>query len=119
MDLTQGKKFDRVSMTWLDPDEYDRRMADREERLFQKRANQGEPCAPMVITDGMEPVRSMTNGRIYDSKSSIRAEYRRAGVIECGTDTPMTKPKPDKAALKKARKAALGKALSQMGFGAP
>lgn len=30
-----------------------------------------------------------------------------------------TRPKPDKAALKKARRAAIGKALSYCGFGAP
>lgn len=119
MDLTQGKVFDRVAMTWIEPEEHARRMADLEERLFQKRANQGELCAPMVITDGMAPVQSMTNGQIYDSKSAIRAEYRRAGVLEVGTEKPMKKPKPDKAAMQKARRAAIGKSLSRMGFGAP
>lgn len=122
IDLTAGKKFDRVSMTWLDASEYNRRMTDREERLFQKRCNQGELCAPMVIMDGMKPVKSMTDGKTYDSKSSIRAEYRRAGVVEVGNDVPMKRDNPsrdERDAGKKKRQAALGKALSRAGFGAP
>lgn len=118
MDLTAGKVFDRVAMTWISPEEHAARMADLEERLFQKRANQGELCAPMVILDGMSAVQSQTDGRMYDSKSALRAEYRRAGVIEVGNEKLPAKPKPDKASARKARRAALGKALSQCGFGA-
>ena len=117
-DLTAGKKYDRVSMTWMDAAAYDRLTAEREERAFQRRVSQGQLCAPMVIHDTMRPIQSQTNGRIYDSKSQLRREYRRAGVIEVGNDVPMTKPKQDRAALKKARRAAIGRALSYCGFGA-
>lgn len=118
-DLTAGKKFDRVSMTWMDAAAYDALKADREERAFQRRGRQGELCAPMVIRDETRPMRSMTDGRVYDSKSNLRREYRRAGVVEVGNDVPMQKPKADPAALRKARRAAIGKALSYCGFGAP
>lgn len=121
MDLTAGKKFDRVSGTWLDPQEFDRRYAEFEERAFQRGANQGELCAPMVILDGHKPVMSMTNGQVYDSKSALRAEYRRAGVVEVGNDVPTKKAAPsrdDRDRAKKERRAAAGRALSKMGFGA-
>lgn len=120
-DLTAGKKFDRVSMTWLDPEEHARRYAEWEERAFQKQGNQGELCTPMVIFDGHKPVMSMTNGQTYDSKSELRKEYRRAGVIEVGNDVPMKKAAPtrdERDRAKKERKAAVGRALSKMGFGA-
>lgn len=77
--------------------------------------------APMVIGDTMRPVMSMTNGQMYDSKAAIRQEYRRAGVIEVGNDVPMSKPRPSRDEMdraKKDRKAALGRALSRVGFGA-
>lgn len=122
VDLTQGKKFDRISGTWLDPDEYERRRFEWEERAFQKQLSQGQLAVPMVMRDDMRPVQSMTNGRFYDSKSEIRKEYRRAGVKEVGNDVPMKKPEPsrdEKRRAKEARKASIGRALSQAGFGAP
>ena len=76
-------------------------------------------AAPRIATDTMGPVQSMTNGKMYDSKSALRAEYRRAGVVEVGNDVPLKKPAPDRAALKKQRQATIGKALSRTGFGAP
>lgn len=122
MDLTAGKKFDRVTGTWLDPEEYDRRRAEYEERAFMRQGNQGELCAPMVLRDDMgKDIMSMTNGKFYDSKSELRKEYRRAGVIEVGNDVPMKKPAPsrdERDRAKKERKAAIGKALSRVGFGA-
>lgn len=75
--------------------------------------------APRISGDTMKPVMSMTDGKMYDSKSAIRAEYKRAGVIEVGNDVPMKKPTVDWSAEKKKRQAAVGKALSQAGFGAP
>jgi hypothetical protein len=123
MDLTAGKMFDRVTGTWLDPDEYERRKADYEERAFQRRASQGDLCAPRILRDDMgKHVQSMTNGRYYDSKSELRKEYRRAGVIEVGNDVPMKRPAPsrdERERAKKERKAAVGRALSRAGFGAP
>jgi len=121
-DLTAGKKFDRVSGTWLEPQEYDRRMAEWEERAFMRRSSQGDLCAPMILRDDMRPVQSMTNGKLYDSKSNLRKEYRRAGVIEVGSDVPMKRPEPtrdEKKRARQARLASIGRALSQKGFGAP
>lgn len=123
MDLTKGKKFCRVSGTWLDPQEYDRRYAEYEERAFQRRPRQGDLCAPMILRDDMgKAVMSMTNGRHYDSKSELRKEYRRAGVIEVGNDVPMKRPEPtrdEKRRAKEKRRGAIASAFSKMGFGAP
>lgn len=122
MDLTAGKKFDRVSQTWLDPEEYERRRIINEERAFMRGASQGQLCTPMIIKDGMKAVQSMTDGKMYDSKSALRKEYKRAGVIEVGNDVPTKQPQPtrdDKRRRREARKAAIGKALSYYGFGAP
>jgi hypothetical protein len=121
MDLTVGKKLDRVTGTWMDPEAYDAMRAEYEERAFQRRGNQGQLSAPMVILDGHKPVMSMTNGQMYDSKSALRAEYKRAGVVEVGNDVPMKKAAPsrdERDRVKKERRAAVGKALSKMGFGA-
>lgn len=71
--------------------------------------------APMIIGDGMAPVRSMLDGKIYDSKRALRATYRQAGVTEVGNDVAMTRPKrkPDRKGVK----AAVAKAFSQAGLG--
>jgi hypothetical protein len=59
---------------------------------------------PMVLSDTMEPVQSQLDGRMYDSKSSLRATYKDAGVLEIGNDparfkTP-EKPKVDRKAIR-------------------
>lgn len=76
-----------------------------------------EMAAPMIIRDGMEPVQSMLDGRMYESKRALRATYRQAGVVEVG-DEPI-KPstpakKPDRAKIKEA----VGRAFSRAGLGA-
>lgn len=81
-------------------------------------SKRGDYPVPMMALDTMEPVRSMTNGLLYDSKAALRSEYRRAGVVEVGNDVPTQKAAPDKAALKKARRDSIGKALSRVGLGA-
>jgi hypothetical protein len=121
-DLTFGKKLDRVTGTWLEAAEFERRKAEYEERAFQRQASQGELCAPMVISDCQPHLQSQTNGKFYDSKSELRKEYRRAGVIEVGNDVPTKRATPsrdEREQRKKARRASVGKALSQAGFGAP
>jgi hypothetical protein len=78
--------------------------------------------APRINGDTMNAVQSMTNGRWYESKSALRAEYRRANVVEVGNDVPMKKPEPtryEKQAAKEKRRAAIGRALSKTGYGAP
>lgn len=88
--------------------------------------NQAERAAPpaacMVIRDDMKPVMSMTNGKMYDAKSEIRKEYRRAGVTEVGNDVPMRKYEPtisEKEVAAKKRRGSIAAALSKAGFGAP
>lgn len=75
---------------------------------------------PMVITDTMDPVQSMLDGKMYDSKALLRSTYRAAGVTEVGNDPSIINPKPFKKPPpdRKAIKAAVGKAFSQAGLGA-
>jgi len=42
--------------------------------------------APAVRPDGMAPLRSMADGRLYDSKSAYYASVRRAGCEIVGDD---------------------------------
>lgn len=55
----------------------------RAERLEPKRSDL--PC-PRLASDIMEPVQSQVSGKMYDSKSALRAEYRATGHIEKGND---------------------------------
>lgn len=61
---------------------------------------------PHIMTDVMEPVQSMATGKLYDSKSAIRAEYKRLGMVEIGNDpqrlVPRKKPKIDRKQIKTA-----------------
>lgn len=105
----------------ITPEEYDRRVAHYSEMMFQRQPRQGELTAPMLLRDDQRPLMSMTNGKIYDSKSEMRKEYRRAGVIEVGDQAPTKRAKPSRAEKEKARKdrrAAAARALSKAGFGA-
>jgi hypothetical protein len=51
--------------------------------------------SPMLVLDTMDPVQSQTNGKIYDSKAALRAEYKRAGVVEVGNDSSVMEPNKD------------------------
>lgn len=59
---------------------------------------------PSVISDRLDGVQSMLDGRIYDSKSKLRATYKAAGMVEVGNDParlrPRKKPKPDRKAIR-------------------
>ena len=86
--------YDRVSWTWVTPEEMARRTAEREERAFQRQASQGQLAAPQVIRDaqgGLRGVQSMADGRHYDSKRAMRRHYREAGVLEVGDEAPTAK----------------------------
>lgn len=48
--------------------------------------------APRIATDIMEPVQSQLDGKLYDSKSALRATYRQAGVTEIGNDPARSRP---------------------------
>jgi hypothetical protein len=91
--------------------------------------NRSHLASPMVIRDSMDPVKSMLDGKMYDSKRHLRRTYREGGVIEVGDDKSYTDPeymrrqsasevKRRKTAQKKKIEASVGKALSQAGFGA-
>jgi hypothetical protein len=75
---------------------------------------------PMVITDTMEPVQSMLDGKYYTSKSKLRETYRAAGVTEVGNDPSVTDPKPHRKPKpsKAEARAAIDKAFSRAGLGA-
>lgn len=110
-----------LRMICADPAEYERAKAYFEEMAFQRQLGQGQLAAPMVISDVQPALQSQTNGVIYDSKSEMRKEYRRAGVEEVGNEKqgPKVKTKEQRAKQREEIKGALYKAHSRMGFGAP
>ena len=65
---------------------------------------------PMVNRDCMPLTQSMVDGRWYDSKSSIRAHYRDAKVIEVGNEVQRVPPPPQPKSNKPAVRDALQKA---------
>ncbi len=76
--------------------------------------------APNVIADIMEPVQSMLDGQMYDSKSSLRRTYKDGGVTEVGNDSSITNPKPREKHKpdRNAIKATVNEAFSKAGLGA-
>ncbi len=62
------------------------------------------PC-PRIMSDAMEPVQSMLDGKMYDSKSALRATYRANGCVEVGNDPQRfkrrEKAKPNKQQIKR------------------
>ena len=78
-------------------------------------------AGPMLIRDEMDrPLQSMADGRMYTSKSAMRAGYKAHGFTEVGDDKRYTKPSSPKKpkADRKAIEASVGKAMSRAGFGA-
>lgn len=65
--------------------------------------------APRLVSDVMEPVQCQATGVWHDSKSSLRAGYKAAGVIEKGNDKrppwkmPRTPKEVIRATVQKAR----------------
>jgi hypothetical protein len=63
-------------------------------------------AAPRITSDYIEgagsAVKSMVDGRMYDSKSALRRHYRERGYIEVGNERqePPPKPKPDRKAIR-------------------
>lgn len=81
------------------------------------RGKQSFHASPFVVSDTMLPVRSMLDGRLYDSKSALRATYRMAGMIEVGNDPAVARPRPKPKPDRRAVKAAVAKAFSRAGLG--
>ena len=44
--------------------------------------------SPYVVRDGMDPIKGMHNGKMYDSKSKLRKSYKRHGMVEVGNEMP-------------------------------
>ena len=76
--------------------------------------------SPMLSLDTMDPVQSQLDGKMYDSKSRLRATYKAAGMVEVGNDSSVTDPKPYKRPKVKREdvKASVDKAFSRAGLGA-
>src|SRR3546814_14272367 len=47
-----------------------------------------------IISDSMEPIRSMADGRMYDSKRRYRSALRARGLIEVGNERVEQRPAP-------------------------
>lgn len=60
---------------------------------FQLNYKRSSLSAPTIIKDGIDAVQSQLTGKWYESKSSLRHEYKAHGVIEVGSDAPKA-PKP-------------------------
>jgi len=73
-------------------------------------------ACPALISDAMAPVRSMLDGRLYDSKASLRATYRAAGVTEVGNDPAIhrrsARRQPDRRAIRES----VGRAFARAGM---
>ena len=74
------------------------------------------PC-PSVIGDTMSAVQSQLTGKLYDSKSQLRAEYRQHGAVEVGNDPARLRPKPKAKTDRKAVKDAVHKAEARFNRG--
>lgn len=91
--------YDKRTGEWVDEDEYAFRKAENSQLTARSTLPR-----PYIATDTMDPVQSMLDGRLYDSKSRLRATYRDAGMIEVGNDPARfrqkPKPKPDRKKIR-------------------
>lgn len=121
-DQNGSDRWDRAAMAWVPADEWQRRQWDREDRAFARKSNQGELCAPMIISDcqgGVRGLQSQADGKHYDSKSEMRKHYRRDGLIEIGNDVPEKRICGDGWKDPKAREKrmdAIGRAFNRVGL---
>lgn len=83
------------------------------------RAKSGLSC-PNLSLDTMAPVRSMLDGKFYDSKAALRATYKAHGVTEVGNDSSVKEPrrKAPKRTSRAEIRASVRKAASRMGLDA-
>lgn len=79
-------------------------------REIFRRIDKSPPAArsdlpfPMIVSDTMDPVQSMLDGKFYTSKALLRATYKAAGVTEVGNDparlAKRQKAKPDRREIR-------------------
>ena len=82
-----------MSYQWIDIG--DGRQVYRKVEMHQPKRS--SLAMPMLSLDTMSPVQSQATGKMYDSKSALRAEYKRLGMIEVGNDPArLRKPKRQK-----------------------
>lgn len=116
-ELRGGDRWDRVAMAWVRADEWQVRQWAREDAAFARRANQGELCTPSIIQDsqgGVRGIQSMGDGKFYDSKSAMRAHYRRDGFVEVGNDSWLTRPAQTKRSTKAEIEPSVRKAIARV-----
>lgn len=72
---------------------------------FAVRSDGGDLPRPMVISDSMNAMRCMANGKMYESKSQMSAVHKAHGCIEVGNEikatTEMAAKKPDRPRVTK------------------
>lgn len=97
------------------------RISHASEPAFHARSIHG---APMVINDEMPPTRNMVDGKLYTSKSAMRATFKPSGnaqgdsYAEVGGDPAIYRTKPKAKPDRKAIRAAVDRAFSKAGLGA-
>lgn len=73
---------------------------------------------PMIVSDSMDAVQSMADGKFYDSKAKLRADYKARGLVEVGSDIPAAMKhaeiRPERPKLTKAE---IGAAVAQVKAG--
>lgn len=71
---------------------------------------------PQIISDTIEPFRSMADGKIYSSKSLYRGDLRARGLTEVGNDAQSRTPRPrDLGAERAARRQSIRDTYRQLG----
>ncbi len=71
---------------------------------------------PRIATDTMDPVKSMLDGKTYDSKSALRATYKAGGVEEVGNDPSIHRMKPVPRSDPKKIEESVHKAFARVGL---
>ena len=74
---------------------------------------------PHVISDytggGIDGIKSMADGKYYDSKSAYRKELKRHGLVELGNDAPTKGKGPEAHINDKELKQDIAQAIQQLG----
>lgn len=76
-------------------------------------------AGPHVISDytggGIDGIKSMADGKYYDSKSEYRKELKRRGLVELGNDAPVKGKGPEAHISDRELKQDIAQAISQLG----
>ncbi|MEZ2132699.1 MULTISPECIES: hypothetical protein [unclassified Sinorhizobium] len=89
--------------------------------VIPERAASDTLPVPYFISDSIEPLQSMADGRYYSSKAALRATYRPSGnpdgvsYVEVGNE-PIRTPKKDTASHAKSVRESLQMAKERIGI---